>query len=60
MIKWYSNKHVDIYFDDVPRVGVRYIFRVLTGKREMAPSDTMQMVAMRKSLYQQFEIFDKK
>lgn len=41
-------------------IGVRYIFRVLTGKREMAPSDTMQMVAMRKSLYQQFEVFDKK
>ena len=25
MLKWYSNKQVGIYFDDVPQVGIRYI-----------------------------------
>ena len=34
MIKWYSNKHVDIYFDDVPRVGVRYIFPSMNNEKK--------------------------
>ena len=25
MLKWYSNKYVEIYFDNIPRVGIRYI-----------------------------------
>lgn len=25
MLKWYSNKKVEIFFDGVPRVGIRYI-----------------------------------
>ena len=25
MIKWCSNKSVDVFFDDIPRVGIRYI-----------------------------------
>ncbi len=25
MIKWYSNKKVEIFFDDIPRVSIRYI-----------------------------------
>ena len=25
MLKWYSNKKVEIFFDDIPRVGIRYI-----------------------------------
>ena len=41
-------------------IGVRYIFRVLTGRRHKAPSDTMQMVAMRRKLYQEIEIFETK
>ena len=39
-------------------LGVRYVFRVLTGKRKKAPSDTMQMVSMRKKLYQQLAVFE--
>ena len=38
----------------------RYVFRVLTGKRKKLPMSTMQMVSMRKKLYQQFNAFDKK
>ena len=25
MLEWYSNKYVTIYFDDIPKVGIRYI-----------------------------------
>ena len=25
MLKWYSNQYVEIYFDNIPRVGIRYI-----------------------------------
>ena len=25
MLEWYSNKYVTIYFDNIPRVGIRYI-----------------------------------
>ena len=25
MLKWYSNKYLEIYFDNIPRVGIRYI-----------------------------------
>lgn len=38
-------------------VGVRYLFRVLTGKRQKVPKGTMKMVAMRRKLYQQLEVF---
>jgi hypothetical protein len=40
-------------------LGVRYVFRTLTGRRKKAPSDTMRMVAMRKELYHKLRIFDK-
>lgn len=39
-------------------LGVRYVFRVLTGKRKKAPNDTMQVVSMRKKLYQQLAVFE--
>lgn len=39
-------------------LGVRYVFRVLTGRRKKAPSNTMQMVNLRKKLYQEFAVFD--
>ena len=26
-MKWYKNKYVRIYFDDIPRVGIRYILQ---------------------------------
>lgn len=38
-------------------VGVRYVFRVLTGKRKKVPKDTMKMAAMRRKLYGQLEVF---
>lgn len=38
----------------------RYLFRVVTGKRKKLPMSTIQMVAMRKKLYQQFGAFEKK
>lgn len=38
-------------------VGFRYLFRVLTGKRKRVPRGTMKMVAMRRRLYQQLEVF---
>ena len=25
MIKWFSNKNVSIFFDEIPRIGIRYI-----------------------------------
>ena len=25
MLNWYTNKKVKIFFDDIPRVGIRYI-----------------------------------
>ena len=25
MLKWCSNKQVEVYFDDIPRIGIRYI-----------------------------------
>lgn len=40
-------------------LGVRYVFRVLTGRRKKVPTGTMQMVAMRKKLYQQLGVFEK-
>ena len=40
-------------------LGVRYIFRVLTGRRKKAPTDTMQMASMRRKLYQQLGVFEK-
>ena len=40
-------------------LGVRYVFRVLTGKRQKSPTDTMQMAAMRRKLYQQLGVFEK-
>lgn len=41
-------------------LSVRYIFRVLTGKRKKAPSNTMQMVDLRKKLYFEFATFENK
>lgn len=41
-------------------LGVRYVFRVLTGKRKKVPTGTMQMVDMRRKLYQQLEVFESK
>lgn len=41
-------------------LGVRYVFRVLTGKRKKTPSDTMQIVSMRKKLYQELAAFETK
>jgi hypothetical protein len=38
-------------------VGVRYVFRVITGKREKMPKDTMKIAAMRRKLYGQLEVF---
>ena len=35
----------------------RYAFRVLTGKRQKVPKGTMKMVAMRRKLYEQLEVF---
>lgn len=40
-------------------LGVRYVFRVLAGKRKAAPGDTMKMITMRKKLYRQLAVFDK-
>ena len=40
-------------------LSVRYVFRVLTGRRKKAPNDTMQMVAMRRKLYGQLGVFEK-
>lgn len=40
-------------------LGVRYVFRVLIGKRKKAPADTVQMAAMRRNLYQQLGVFEK-
>ena len=39
-------------------LGIRYIFRVATGRRRKAPSNTMQMVNLRKKLYQEFAAFE--
>ena len=33
MLKWCSNKQVSVFFDDIPRVGIRYIL----------PSNTIEM-----------------
>jgi len=38
-------------------MGLRYLFRVLTGKRKKISNDTMKKVAMRRKLYQQLEVF---
>lgn len=38
-------------------VGVRYVFRVITGKRQKMPKDTMKIAAMRRKLYGQLEVF---
>ena len=40
-------------------LSVRYVFRVLTGKRKKAPTDTMQMATMRRKLYGQLGVFEK-
>ena len=34
MFEWYSNKYVSIFFDDYPRVGVRYIFPTASSKEK--------------------------
>ena len=39
-------------------LGVRYVFRVATGKRQKVPAETMKMVALRRKLYQQLGVFD--
>lgn len=41
-------------------LGVRYVFRILTGDRKMMPAKTMKMVEMRKELYRQLEVFETK
>ena len=41
-------------------LGVRYVFRVLTGRRKKVPAGTMQMISLRKNLYQKLEVFDNK
>jgi hypothetical protein len=40
-------------------LGVRYVVRTLTGRRQKAPSDTIQMAAMRKNLYLKLNVFEK-
>ena len=40
-------------------LGVRYVFRVLTGRRKKVPTGTMKMIALRKDLYQKLEVFDR-
>lgn len=40
-------------------LGVRYVFRVLTGKRKKVPNGTLKMIALRKRLYQKLEVFNK-
>ena len=30
MLEWYSNKYAGVYFDDIPRVGIRYILPSFT------------------------------
>ena len=39
-------------------LSVRYVFRTITGRRKKAPSDTIQMAAMRKELYQKLNVFE--
>ncbi|MBE6933603.1 MAG: hypothetical protein E7462_00895 [Ruminococcaceae bacterium] len=39
-------------------LGVRYVFRVLTGKRKKVPADMMKMVELRKNLYRQLQVFE--
>lgn len=39
-------------------LGVRYVFRVFTGRRKKVPAGTMQMVEMRRKLYQNLRVFD--
>ncbi len=41
-------------------LSVRYFCRVLTGKRQRVPKDTMQMVSIRRKLYQQLHVFEVK
>ena len=33
MLEWYSNKQVSIFFDDIPRVGIRYTYPTM-GKEK--------------------------
>lgn len=39
-------------------LGVRYVFRVLTGRRKKVPAGTMKVIAMRKELYQKLSVFE--
>lgn len=34
MYKWYSNKDVDIFFDDIPQIGIRYILPNTTKEKK--------------------------
>lgn len=34
MIKWYSNKYVEIFFEEIPRVGVRYILPSMNAEQK--------------------------
>ena len=34
MIEWYSNKYVEIYFDDIPKVAIRYILPFQTKDKK--------------------------
>ena len=34
MIEWYSNKKVGVFFDDIPKVGVRYILPLMNKEKK--------------------------
>ena len=34
MIEWYSNKYVEIYFDNIPRIAIRYILPNQSDKKK--------------------------
>lgn len=36
MIKWYSNKYVEIYFDEIPHVGIRYLLPSSTEEEKVS------------------------
>lgn len=65
MIEWYSDKKVGIYFDDIPRIGIRYILpsATLEEKKSIKKYPFMnkktlkvQLVDKRKSKIYNFEI----
>ncbi len=56
MLEWYSNKEVSIYFDDIPRVGIRYILP--SSSNELKKSIKKYPFINKKIL--KVQLFDKK